>query len=92
MMENPIGFTTFPRPPPTPLFPSDFLSFQKRLFMDFFEDYSRGPKGSLGGHILSIYFFPIFPTPVFSPIFGGLKASLYGIYYQYIFSLFSTLL
>jgi hypothetical protein len=25
MMENPNGFTTFPQPPLTPFFPSDFL-------------------------------------------------------------------
>jgi hypothetical protein len=31
MMENPIGFTTFPQPPLTPHFPSDFLPFKERI-------------------------------------------------------------
>ncbi len=32
MMENPDGFTTFPQPPLTPFFPSDFLPFRENIF------------------------------------------------------------
>jgi hypothetical protein len=49
---KPVGFTTFPQPPPTPLFPSDFLPVRERNLRDFFE----GQKALSSAYIINIFF------------------------------------
>ena len=80
MMENPIGFTTLPQPPLTPLFPSEFLPVRERNSRDFL----KGLK-ALRGHILSIHFFPYFSTGQISEYISLPLPLTHGIYYQYIF-------
>ena len=48
---KPYGFTTFPQPPLTPLFPSDFLPFRERKRVTFFR---------LRGAFIINRFFPYF--------------------------------
>lgn len=64
MMENPIGFTTFPQPPPTPLFPSDFLPVQEKKLRDIFE----GLKARRGTYIINRV-LPYFSTSQISAYF-----------------------
>ena len=63
-MENPIGFTTFPQPPPTPRFPSDFLPVRERKLRDIFE----GLKALRGAYIINRV-FPYFSTSQISAYF-----------------------
>ena len=55
MMENLLGLPHSHTPSLTPIFPSDFLPIRERIFLLFF----LGLK-AIGGHILSMSFFPIF--------------------------------
>lgn len=64
MVENPIGFTTFPQPPPTPLFPSDFLPVQEKKLRDIFE----GLKARRGTYIINRV-LPYFSTSQISAYF-----------------------
>ena len=64
-MENPNGFTTLPQPPPTPLFPSDFLSVRERILRDFIE----GLKALSVAYIINI-FFPYFSTAIIPAFFS----------------------
>ena len=74
MMVNPLGLPSFPQPPPTPLFPSDFLPVRERILKDFFE----GLKAHRGAYIIK-EFFPYFSTakipanilPLPPPSYGG---------------------
>jgi hypothetical protein len=60
-MENLSGLPHSHTPPLTPITPSDFLPVRERIFYYIF----HGLK-AIGGHILSIYFFPILRQTHFS--------------------------
>ena len=77
---KPYGFTTFPQPPPTPLFPSDFLPIRERNLRDFLLCLK-----AKGGIYYQYIYFPIFRQPKFRPYFCLSMASPHGIYYQYIY-------
>ena len=90
MMENPIGFTTLPQPPLTPLFPSDFLPVRERNSRDFL----KGLKALRGAYIINI-FFPYFSTAkipaLFPPLPGPLTRHILSIYFFPIFSCYYSL-
>ena len=83
-MENLLGLPHSHTPELTPIFPSDFLPIRERIFLLFL----LGLK-AIGGHILSIQYFPILCQT-------KSQLSLYphrgGIYYQYSISLFLVII
>jgi len=52
---KPYGFTTFPQPPPTPLFPSDFLP-KKEYFLLFGDTIIKGQLPFRGAYIINKVF------------------------------------